>query len=251
MAKLPNLSGVPDEDLLAEIEDVIRTMPSFSRDHIMLGFSEEEELWLARAAAAIESWSVAKGIEWQKAVNATRIGVGPAGTAGSDMRILLHQCRNTLRLRTTGPVNAAIGKGHVHDYFEELRRIISLAKTDVMFVDRYFDGAFVDRYFPHIDDNVPIRILTWSGKGTAKQRAGLKSAADLFAQQHGVSIEIRKHADVHDRYVIIDGSDAYHSSASFKHGPQDSGATIREQSGTALGLLLTEYSTLWDNATPE
>ena len=63
---------------------------------------------------------------------------------------LLHEARHSLRMRTVGPLNAAIGKGSVFDYFDEVRKIVEPAAKDVLFVDPYLDAEFVARYLPHM-----------------------------------------------------------------------------------------------------
>ena len=70
---------------------------------------------------------------------------------------LLHQARHDLRMKTIGPVNAAMGHGRVFDYFDEIRKIIEPAKQDLLFVDPYLDAEFVSRYLPHVTAGVSIR----------------------------------------------------------------------------------------------
>ena len=62
------------------------------------------------------------------------------------IRLLLHQAANDLRLKTVGPLTKAVGHGLVYDYFDEVRKIIETARTDLLFVDRYLDAEFVSRY---------------------------------------------------------------------------------------------------------
>jgi hypothetical protein len=58
---------------------------------------------------------------------------------------VLEEARSNLRYHTLGPVNSAIGQGEVFDYFDEIRKIIELAKTDLLSVDPYLDTEFVSR----------------------------------------------------------------------------------------------------------
>jgi hypothetical protein len=39
----------------------------------------------------------------------------------------------------------------VFDYFDEIRKIIELAKQDLFFIDPYLDSEFVSRYLSHVD----------------------------------------------------------------------------------------------------
>jgi hypothetical protein len=47
----------------------------------------------------------------------------------------------------------------VFDYFDEIRKIIQLAKRDLLFVDPYLDADFVSRSLPHVGSGVAIRLL--------------------------------------------------------------------------------------------
>ena len=63
-------------------------------------------------------------------------------------------------MKTVGPLNVAVEKGRLFDYFEELKDIIKQATADVMFVDPYLDDQFISRYLPHVKPGVTIRLLT-------------------------------------------------------------------------------------------
>src|ERR1700730_17020975 len=96
-----------NEQLLQEIEDVLRTMPP--REY--LGNEETENYsWLGRAAAAIEAWNSSYS---------NRAGMYLADIQGTGVReydqgvnkllTLIHQARHDLRMKPTGPLAVAIG----------------------------------------------------------------------------------------------------------------------------------------------
>ena len=149
-------TGLTKEQILAEIEDVIRAMP----DPDKLGWDSPEVLaWFGRAGAAIENWSMPHMVYWNSAVIAVRKGmVRDDGKA--KVIILLHQAQNDLRMKTTGPVNVAIGHGYVFDYMDTMRKIIGQAKTDIMFVDRYMNANFISQYLDFAGDGVGIWLLS-------------------------------------------------------------------------------------------
>ena len=67
-----------------------------------------------------------------------------------NLMILLHQARNDLRMRTVGSSNVVVSNKMVFDYFDEIRKVIEVAKNDILFVDPYLDAEFVARYLPHV-----------------------------------------------------------------------------------------------------
>jgi hypothetical protein len=87
---------------------------------------------------------------------------------------------------------------------------------------------------------VKIRLLT------RQQLTQLLPSVEQFAMQHGLSIEIHR-SKSHDRYVFIDGTDCYHSSASFQDGGGKSAAML-SQVTDALDSTKQIYETEWSGA---
>jgi hypothetical protein len=224
---------------LAEIEDVIRAMPPRDQFH---HDSDEVLIWLGRAVAAIANWDPLKGISAGSAVSNLHGGHGNLSYQGSvTIVILLNEARASLRLKTLGPVNTAIGQGLVFDYFDELRKPISLAKSDLLFVDPYLDADFVSRYLPSVSPGVTIRLL---GRELI---SSLVPAARLFAQQNNANIEIRSAKKFHDRHVFVDRQMCFQSGASFKDGGKISPTTIG-QIIDAFPAVLQTYEEIWTKA---
>jgi hypothetical protein len=102
----PNLvTGLTNEQILAEIEDVIRAMP----DPRKLHFDDASTLaWLGRASAVMENWSMPHVVWWNAAVS----GLRSPGTASqqneSRLVTLLYQAKHDLLLKTKGPGSVAI-----------------------------------------------------------------------------------------------------------------------------------------------
>ncbi|RUP10185.1 hypothetical protein [Hyphomicrobium sp.] len=241
------LTGLTKHQVLAEIEDVIRAMPDTDKLH---WDSLDVLAWLGRATAVIENWSMAKSVAWTMAVNDLRRG-GISADGRARVIMLLHQAHNDLRMKTIGPANLAIGQGHVFDYMDAMRKIISLAKTDILFVDRYLNGSFASQFLPLVSDGVSIRLLTRRDAKTEKALLSLIPLATAFKTQHGVSIEIRSHNDHHQRYIFLDKSSAYESGSSFKDGPTTAGSTIIQQTGDVLSQLISTHESLWQTANIE
>ncbi len=230
------------EELLGEIEDILRTMPP--RETLRHG-TDENFAWLGRVSAVIEEWSLPKTIPLGAAMD--QFHGQSARDAQEGLRkllTLLHQARHDLRMKTIGPVNAAIGHGQVFDYFDEIRRIIEPAKEDLLFVDPYLDAEFVARYLPHVTKGVPIRLL-------ARERlATLLPAVELYARQSGTPVLVRSAPGFHDRYVIVDRTACYQSGASFKDGAKAAPTTLT-QITDAFPVVRQTYEDLWNTSKVE
>jgi hypothetical protein len=231
-----------DSDILAEIEDVLRTMPARAQ---LRHDTPENFSWLGRAVAAIARWKSDGGERARGCVKEMQgLMAAEAQRGYLGLMVLLHEARNDLRMTTIGPVSTAIGQGLVFDYFDEIRKLISLANADLLFVDPYLDADFVSRYLPHVHDGVSIRLLAREKLPT------LIPAAKLFVQQHQARLELRSAPRFHDRYIIVDGKSCYQSGASSKDGGRVAPTTIT-QITDAFPAVRQTYEDLWKQAKPE
>jgi hypothetical protein len=235
---------IPQEQLLAELEDLLRTMPN---EATIRHDTDENFSWLGRAAAIIERWNESKGVEFSGYLTKFHdVMARPSHEGFRHMRVLLHQTRTDLRMRTIGPTNIAISQGQVFDYFDEIRQTLELANEEVLFVDPYLDAEFVSRYLPHVRAAVAIRLLT-SDKG---KLARLLPAVDLFSQQSSCAVTVRSTSGLHDRYMFIDKSSCYQSGASFKDGAKYAPTSLT-QITDAFDAVWQTYNKLWDTAKVE
>jgi len=230
------------EDLLGEVEDIMRTMPP---RETLRHPNDENFAWLGRVSAFIEAWNLPKSIPLTMAMN--QFHGQSARDAEEGFRkilTLLHQARNDLRMETIGPVNEAMGQGRVFDYFDEIRKIIEPAEEDLLFVDPYIDAEFVSRYLPHVNNNISIRLLTRKGIKT------LIPAVELYVQQSGQDVSVRSSSGFHDRYIFVDRASCYQSGASFNHGAKKAPTTLT-QITDAFPVVLNTYEELWENGKVE
>jgi hypothetical protein len=231
-----------DEKRLAEIEDTIRTMPPLET---ILDQSPENDAWLGRASAAIESWDRSQSPILRMLLNQI-MSTSPvaANQALRQFTILLHQARHDLLVQMPGAGTAAIPRAMVFAYFDGVRKIIELAKQDLLFIDPYLDADFVSRFLPHVAGGATIRLLA------REKLATLLPAVDAFGQQTGRKIEVRSAKGFHDRYLIIDGTSCYQSGASFKDGAKSAPTTLT-QIIDAFAAMLKTYEDLWATAKVE
>ena len=197
--------------------------------------------WLGRASAVIHAWDSTKAImlfDGHVAKMNSR-GARDVEASAKPMLTMLHQARHDLRMRTQEPLSVNVETGGVFDYFDEIRKVIEVAKQDILFVDPYLDAEFVSRYLPHISNGVQIRLL-------ARERlATLLPSVVLLRQQSGKTIDVRSAFGFHDRYLIVDRISCYQSGASFKDGAKKSPTTLT-QITDAFPAVLSTYEDLWN-----
>jgi len=232
---------ITKEQLLSEIEDLLRTMPDRAT---IRHYIAENEAWLGRASSLIQSWSMPNYTTYLIASQKFRSSdAREAQRALSEMIAIIHQARHDLIMNTTGPLSVSISQGRPFDYFDEIRKIISAATNEVFFIDPYLDAEFIDQYLPHIKPHVRIRLLS----GTARKKTFVP-AIKLYIEQEPNPIEVRlSKAGMHDRYIFVDGSFCYHSGASFKDGTRKSPTTL-SQITDASSALKAIYEKQWSEA---
>lgn len=231
-----------DEELLAVLEDLIRTMPAKT---VFANETEDALVWEGRAMAAVKSWDLMESVSMSSAIMSLHNSLQIQHDKGyRELFTLMHQARADLRMKTVGPTSVAVSGSMPYDYFDEIRKVIELANSDILFIDPYLDAEFVSRYLPHIKDGVPIRLLA------SKRLNTLRPAVQTFVQQHSVTIEVRSEPNIHDRFVFIDKRECYFSGASFKDGGKKSPAII-SQITDAFAAVHQIYQDKWDNAQVE
>lgn len=235
-------NALPPEQLLVEIEDILRTMPPTQS----LGHADANTLaWLGRASAVIHAWDPIKAaLQFDRYI----VGVGSAFSREFDpavrgLCVMLNQARHDLRIKTIGPLSVSVGTGAVFDYFDEIRQVIEVARADLLFVDPYLDAEFVSRYLPHVCSGVSVRLLA------REKMASLTSSVQLLRAQTALEIEVRSTQGFHDRYIFVDGATCHQSGASFKDGAKKAATTIT-QITDAFAAVKTTYEDLWLSAMP-
>lgn len=228
------------EQLLAEVEDLLRNAPTRLD---ILGNTESGMSWLGRFSAVIRAWDYTRSTE--VLVVQQELTMASQSVNGyRRMLTLLHEARHALRMETVGPLSVAVAHGEVFDYFDELRRIVEMAKQDLLFVDPYLDAEFVSRYLSHVSKGVTVRLLA------REKLLTLLPAVDLFAKQSGLTIQVRSAPHFHDRYVFVDHNACYQSGASFKDGAKSAPTTLT-QITDAFAAMSQTYEGLWSNAKVE
>ena len=251
-----------DEHLLAEVENLLRTSPPQS------AFKERENdealSWLGRTEAVLRKWNSIQSIAVRQHISALQDApneylasfptetrnqmilahniLDRSGPAYRGIRTLLFQAQHDLRMKTVGPLSVAISGGKPFDYFDEIRKIIEMARNDLLFVDPYLDAEFVSRYLPQVNEGVTVRLLA------SKNISSLVSVVEIFVKQSGLRVELRSaSSDLHDRYVFVDEERCYQSGASFKDGAKKSQTTLT-QITDAFETMLQTYQRMWGNA---
>ena len=234
-----------NEQMLAEVEDLLRSSPPFTVFLKPDGMTEKVLGWLGRTRAVLENWDSSTSPSLSLNIGALLADgeertIFPPGPAYRELKTLLHQARHDLRMKTVGPLSVQIPDGKPFDYFDEIRKNTQMASSDLLFVDPYLDAEFVSRYLPQITGGVTVRLLT-----SEKKLSALLPAVDAFVAQNSLQVQVRSVlSGLHDRYVFVDGTICYQSGASFKDGAKQAPTTLT-QITDAFEAVFQHYEGMW------
>jgi hypothetical protein len=225
------------EQLFAEIENIIRSMPP--NPEIM---SAANALWRGQVAAVLANWNMAAGISAKAIFKLAAYANGAVNpNKVSELLALLYEARFSLLMELGQSPSVAIPQGETFQYFSELTQRISIAKQDIFFIDPYMDASFAISYLPQIQSGVAVRLLTKKGV------PALVAAVQMYVKQYGTSVQVRE-AQFHDRFIIIDKRLAFQSGASFKDGAKNAPTALIEVIDL-FSQIRNEYESMWANAT--
>ncbi|WAC49256.1 hypothetical protein OVA03_04935 [Asticcacaulis sp. SL142] len=199
--------------------------------------------WLANASSLIKLWDKIEAISVSLPIQNLLIKPHGMRLDGQydQVKHALRKGKKELQLQTLGPKSSLIEAGNTYTYFENIRKIISSATEEIMFIDPYLDADFVEKYIPQVRDNVFIKLFT-----SDKKIANLLPAVKLYKQQTLINVELRTYNALHDRWVITDKSECFQSGASIKDGAKNSSTVITQITDTS-DILISHYYTLWSS----
>lgn len=225
--------------LLAEVQSVLSEFPGV-RDFET--YTPESVAWTGRATAVIERWKHGNGSALVLAHHKLRsLDMGDPFQGVQIITTLLHQAEADLKM-DLGRSAVVIEGGQVFHYFEEVKKLVKGASTEVFLVDPYLNDDVVSAYFPYIAPGVRLRLL-----GRYKMTT-LLPAVEMFCKQSGHQAEVRSSDSIHDRYVFLDGKEGYFSGASFKDGAKKAPVVIAQVTD-AFQATWDIYQQHWNKGT--
>jgi hypothetical protein len=237
---MPGLrSTLPPEQLLAEVDELLRTMPTAHALH-----NEDVSEWLGRAQAVMAAWDAVQAVPFDHAAQNVKSGNWSMASAALDaIPRLLNRARFDLRLHTADAGTKVLPKGQQFNYFDEVRKVIERARSDLLFVDPYLGADFVARYLPYVVDGTRVRLL-----GREKMGQLVPAVEMMGVQRPALQIDVRSASGFHDRWIFLDGQECFQSGASFHDGARLAPTTLTPAID-AFAATKAIYEQLWAGGT--
>jgi hypothetical protein len=133
--------------------------------------------------------------------------------------------------------------GSQHDAYVELRKIVQLAKSDMLIVDPYVDETLWE-LLTNMQPAVKLRILT------QQMKKDFRLEARKFSAQHGNAIEVRTTCKYHDRFIVQDNQRCWHIGASIKDAGNKAFAFSQLLRPELVKFVITDVETEWSASVP-
>ena len=161
--------------------------------------------------------------------------------------------RALARAELASPVDvrgAFVPVGGHFDAFSALAKVLGLAQNDILIIDPYLDETILTDFLPLASEKVGIRLLC----DEATIKPSLKPAVTRWSLQFGdfrpVEARITPPRLLHDRLIVIDETEVWIVTQSFKDIGARAPGSIEKANAESGKLKIDAYSSLWDSATP-
>jgi hypothetical protein len=133
--------------------------------------------------------------------------------------------------------------GSQHDAYQEIRQIVSGARSELIVVDNYLDSSIFS-LLANLNPGTRVRLLTYSVP------SDFALEARKFVQQYAFALEIRRdRSDFHDRFIIRDGQAVYHLGHSIKDAGNKAMMIHRVEDHRNVLAAIQTFETTWSGAT--
>lgn len=139
------------------------------------------------------------------------------------------------------PNQVYLPAGSQHDAYVELRKIVKIAKYDMLIVDPYVDETLWE-LLTNLHSTVKLRILT------EQMKQDFRLEARKFFAQHGNAIEVKTTSRYHDRFIIEDGQRCWHIGASIKDAGNKAFAFSELLGPELVKCVIVDVETQWSSA---
>lgn len=229
--------------LLMKLLHEFENAPDFGDKYIADATSPPQQ-WIARIGALLARVGLEYKISFKSAKH-TSVQFWKVAREPMRQQLLAAAEEIKLELQLDGyeDIGHVYEAQHQYDFLRDLKEIILGAQAEVFVVDPYFDGRAFETYLGRLGNSYKIRVLCGKYSNDVAGHVG------AFKAQFGVTPEIRKTKDIHDRLVILDGSDCWIVGGSIKDAGKMPTYLVPLQPGiapTKIGI----YEALWQTSQP-
>lgn len=230
----------PGEDLYLELGRLMATMPELGSGAV----THEINHWLARVVALLKSsGSLTEAFH----VEDGALRAGKTNMIADIMHRALARAENNAPPSVRG---AVIAVGNTLDAYMAVRKVLSTANSDVLFVDPYAGAKVLTDYAVLASEKVAVRLLT----NEAEYEESLITAAQRWAQQleryRELTIRLAAGQTLHDRLILVDSAKVWVLGQSFNTLAKRKHTSLVRMRPEAARRKIAIYGEIWKDAKP-
>ncbi len=198
--------------LLLKLIDTLENQPLFS-DYPPSETLNPQRQWISKVGALLSKVSVMRQIDFRSSstnISFKHLWAKKIGEIKGQISDAIEELKLDLELDGRNEIGSVYKAGETYNFFKDLKKIISEAKSSILVIDPYFNGQAFDDYLSSVAHKIEIKILC------TKYADDLLIHTKKFSQQTTSKIDVKKSKELHDRVVIIDESDCWIVGGSLK-----------------------------------
>jgi hypothetical protein len=245
------MEKIDPERLYQQLKDLAANLPNLRSVDESGQLQSETQIWLGRLFALVEaSGDIIDDVRLRTESAQLRNIVGDRDFK-AETQILGVLYRALAKAELAAPVSsqgAFIAVGGHFDAFSALSKIFRSAGNQILIVDPYLDQTILTDFIPLANEDVKICLLT----DEASMKSSFEPAVRKWKLQHGSSrpLEAKKSParSLHDRLIILDKSEAWIVTQSFKDFAARTPGTIQKTGVELAQLKIAAYDAIWLSA---
>lgn len=232
-----------DESLFVQLKELVTTMPDLQNDDWA---THAGRTWMARAYALVH----ASG-ERVEAEN-IRVAMDGLGTVlhARNIGTIMNAVHRVLAKAELAAPSALRGQfiaaGETFSALAAVAKVFARAKSDLLLVDAFADHTIIIDFAVMAPEQVHIRVLAADKEARkAAIRPALQRWHDQFGAARPLSIRVVPAASLHDRLIVVDGTETWHPGQSFNGLAGRSLTSISRDDAELATQKVEAYTALW------
>lgn len=161
--------------------------------------------------------------------------------------------RTLARAELASPVGARgafVPVGGHFDAFSALAKVLGSAHKGILIIDPYLDEAILTDFLPLASEKIELRLLCDESTIKPSLRPAVTRWISQFGDFRPIEARITAPRLLHDRLIMIDETDVWIVTQSFKDLGARAPGSIEKANAESGRLKINAYAMLWASATP-
>lgn len=245
-----SMQPMDPSEALGRLRALAQSMPNFARIEDDHSTPDETLAWLGQLTAVIKAMRLTHeevDIRFTSGLLTSSKGL----SGGDEIRAILHRAIAAAELAAPASDRGAfIAVGNQLDAYAAISKPLASAQEAVLIVDPYMDGQALLDFVPSATEGVMVQLLA----DEAWLKPSLLPAVQKWEAQFGAARPIEARLapprTLHDRLIVVDGSEVWSLTQSLKDFANRSPGTVMKVDPETAAMKAGAYAKFWSEASP-